>query len=416
MKKIVFCLLLLTLSLSLFATPSAKSLFFTDSYMLRASGVEANYWNPALLNANGPTDIWLPILNYGIQLTNNALDLDTYNFFVTRDTLDADDKERLLKNVDGSLAFGLDANVSLFGITMGNTALSAAAHVYGKGKLSEDFMRLALYGNTEDEYTFSRSSNNASAISYVDITYGIGDLKVPFIPEDWPQIKAGASASLLTGAFSMDTREFNINFVNNSDVGANLDSELLLRTGKIGAGFKGMFGLFSEITPWLDAGLTVDNIAGFIKWGVESKNHRFYATADSVFVTDLEEDLFDYDNFEEDTDSYTTQLGTELRLATMYKHRFFNLSADFVQGFSESTVSSKVGRLSLGASLMPLPVLPISLGISLPNSKNPLKVSYGIGLKVMKADFNVAVQSFDSLIPGYNSKGISFGIATKIGF
>ena len=416
MKKILVCLLLVSLGMSLFAVPSAKSLFFADSYMLRAGGVEANYWNPALLTANGPTDIWLPTLNSGIQLTNNALDLDTYNFFVTRDSLDADDKERLLKDVDGSLAFGMDVNVSLFGITMGNTALSASAHVNGKGQLSEDFMRLALYGNTEDEYLFNMSSNNASAISYVDITYGIGDLKIPFIPEDWPQIKAGASASLLTGAYFMETREFKLSFENNSDVGANLDSELLLRTGKIGAGFKGMLGLFSEVTPWLDAGLTVDNIAGFIKWGVESKNHRFYATADSVFVTDLEEDLFDYDNYEEDTDSFSTRLGTELRLATMYKHRHFNLSADWVQGFTGSTVSSKVGRLSLGASLMPMPVLPISLGISLPNSKNPLKVSYGIGLKVKTGEFNLAVQSFDSLIPGYNSKGISFGIATKIGF
>jgi hypothetical protein len=160
----------------------------------------------------------------------------------------------------------------------------------------------------------------------------------------------------------------------------------------------------------------VDNIAGFIKWGTDTKNYRYYATADSVFIIDLDDDIVDYEDIEEDTGSFSSPLGTELRLAVLYKRRFFDVSADWVQGFSESAVSSKVGRLSLGASLMPLPVLPISLGISLPNSNNPLKVSYGIGIKGGNNEFRLALQSFDSIIPGYKSKGISFGIATKIGF
>jgi len=410
------CLLIAVVALSLYATPSAKSLFYADSYMLRATGVEANYWNPARLSADGPRDIWMPLLNSGIQVSNNALDLDTYNYFMSRDTLNVDDKERILKDVDGSLSFGVNSNISLFGITMDNTAFSASAHIYGKGKLSEDFLRLALYGNTEDEYTFHKGSNNASAISYLDFTYGIGNIRIPFLPENWPQIKAGASASLLTGAMSIDTQEFKIDYVSNSDVGANLDSELLVRTGLIGAGFKGMLGFYSEVTPRLVAGLTVDNIAGFIKWGTDTKNYRYYATADSVFIIDLDDDIVDYEDIEEDTGSFSSPLGTELRLAVLYKRRFFDVSADWVQGFSESAVSSKVGRLSLGASLMPLPVLPISLGISLPNSNNPLKVSYGIGIKGGNNEFRLALQSFDSIIPGYKSKGISFGIATKIGF
>lgn len=416
MKKFLLITLLTLLCLTLFAVPSAKSLFFADSYMLRANGVEALYWNPAKLAVQPHIDLWVPGLNSGIQISNNALDLDTYNYFVSQDTLSTQDKERILKNLDGSISVGASANLSVFGITMGNTALSSSAHMYGKGELSEDFLRLALYGNTEDEYNFSKSHNNASLISYTDFTYGAGDFKIPFIPEKFPQIKAGFSASFLAGIQSIDTQEFNLHFHSTLEEGANLDSEVLLRSGVGGIGFKGMLGMYSEITPNFEAGLTVDNIFGAINWNIANEVRRYTASADSVYITNIEEDLFHFSNDKEKTGSFTTKLGTEMRLAALYKHPIFTLSADWVQGFSESTVSSKVGRLSVGAGFLPVPYLPLSVGISLPNSSHPVKVSYGVGIKSKGNEFSLALQSFDSLVPGYKSKGISFGVATRIWF
>ncbi len=65
----LFSLLLLT-ALSAFNT--GKSVFFADSYMLRAKGVEAAYWNPANLQQKKGIDFWLPITNLGICINNNC--------------------------------------------------------------------------------------------------------------------------------------------------------------------------------------------------------------------------------------------------------------------------------------------------------------------------------------------------------
>jgi hypothetical protein len=416
MKKIILLTLLALLCFSLFAVPTAKSLFFADSYMLRANGVEALYWNPAKLAIHQHIDLWLPALNSGIQISNNSLDLDTYNYFVTQDTLSTQDKELILNKIDGSISVDGSASVSVFGITLGNTAISSSAHMYGKGELSKDFLLLAFYGNTEEEYVFTKANNNASLISYVDLTYGAGDFKIPFIPENYPQIKAGFAASLLAGVQSIDTQEFDLHFSSTMEEGANLHSEVLLRSGVGGMGFKGLLGMYSEITPWLEAGITVDNVLGAINWNIANEVRRFSASADSVYISNIEEDIVQTSNEKEKIGSFTTKLGTEMRLAALYKHPIVTVSADWVQGFSESTVSSKVGRLSLGAGFLPVPYLPVSVGISLPNSRHPVKVSYGVGIKSKGNEFNLALQSFDSLVPGYKSKGFSFGVATRIWF
>ncbi len=416
MRKILLTAIIACLTLGIYATPTAKSIFFADSYMLRAQGVEANYWNPAKIIEGKYMDLWLPGANSGLQVSNNALDLDTYNFFAGRDTLFADDKKRILNKIDGSVSLDASGNISVFGITMGNTAISSSAHFFGKGELSEEFLRLALYGNTEDEYIFSKNENSGSMVAYTDITYGIGDLTIPFIPENYPRIKAGFSGSLLAGVTSIDTQTFHMRFASTMEEGATLDSEVILRHGVGGVGFKGMFGMYSEITPWLEAGLTLDNLFGVINWNIATESKRFTASMDSVYISDIDSDLFDYDNEDIDIGSFTTDLGTELRLAAMYKSKYASVSMDWVQGFSETTVSSKVGRLSLASEFLPVPFLPLSLGIALPNSSNPVKVSYGAGIKSKTNEISLAVQSFDSLIPGYKSKGIAFAIATRIWF
>ncbi|MDD4278011.1 MAG: hypothetical protein PHT37_09005, partial [Candidatus Cloacimonetes bacterium] len=78
MKNLLLCLYLCLGLAPLLAMPTAKSIFYADSYMLRAYGVEANYWNPAKLSKDGRTEIWLPLSNTAIYASNNSLDLDTY--------------------------------------------------------------------------------------------------------------------------------------------------------------------------------------------------------------------------------------------------------------------------------------------------------------------------------------------------
>ena len=181
MKKLLILLCFCLGLASLLAMPTSKSIFYADSYMLRAYGIEANYWNPAKLSKEGRTEVWLPLVNTGVYAANTSFDLATYNFFVTRDTLFTADKEKLLSKIDGSLRFTSGGSTSIFGITMGNVALSASAKYYVKGAFAKDYLEILLYGNTEDSYEFMKSDTNFSALAYSDLTYGLGGINLPFI-------------------------------------------------------------------------------------------------------------------------------------------------------------------------------------------------------------------------------------------
>ncbi|MDD2544010.1 MAG: DUF5723 family protein [Candidatus Cloacimonetes bacterium] len=416
MKKLILLLLLGWLCSLAFAMTTAKSLFYADSYMLRAEGVEASYWNPARLRSSRATDLWLPGLNSAVSVSNNALDLDTYNYFVSRDTLHAVDKEHILRNVKGKLSLSAESSISIFGFTMGNTALSSSTRIFAKSEAQEDILRLALYGNTEDSYSFNKASNNVSATAYSDISYGFGDLKVPFIPPELPEIKAGFSVSALIGLGDIQTRHFTSEFSTDPQSGTNASLEAVIRSSNGGIGFKSMLGLYSKVTPQMELGLTLDNIFGNIVWLGAREEREYQVKIDSLFVTNFDDDFYDQTDETRDIDSYSSTLPMELRLAGKYDLGFMDLSADWVQGFKESAVTNATGRLSIAAGLKPLPFLPLGFGISLPNSQTPLKTSYSIGISSKMHEFAIAVQSYNSLIPGYKSKGVSVGTSMRFWF
>jgi hypothetical protein len=66
--------------------------------MLRAQGIDAVYYNPALIS-EAYTDVSLPIVNTGIFIANNSISLDTYNYVMKRDYLTDQDKEYLLSSM-----------------------------------------------------------------------------------------------------------------------------------------------------------------------------------------------------------------------------------------------------------------------------------------------------------------------------
>ena len=86
MKHLALALCLLACLSSLTAFGTGKSILFSDSYMLRAQGIDAVYYNPALIS-EAYTDVSLPIVNTGIFIANNSISLDTYNYVMKRDYL-----------------------------------------------------------------------------------------------------------------------------------------------------------------------------------------------------------------------------------------------------------------------------------------------------------------------------------------
>jgi hypothetical protein len=388
-------------------------MFYSDSFMLRARGVEASYWNPANLKPSKYIDIWLPGLNSGIYVGNNSLDLDTYNYIVSQDYLSEADKEYLLNKIGHSLIASFRGNTSIGGFTMENIAVSSSVSYMGEASLSKEYLELALYGNTDSLYVFDKSENDAKAISYTDFTFGAGNFVIPFLPDYYPEVRAGFSASLLAGLGSANLENFD-GFLSSGMDGITMHQNIDLRTSVGGVGFKGMVGLASNPIPNLEVGLTLDNLFGFIKWNMVTEHTAVQIVADSLYMAAIGDDFYTETHETADIEPFTTELPAEMRLAALWKGEEYNVSADYVQGFKSSVTTSKTGRLALGAELMPFHFFHVHLGLGLGNSVYPWRASYGISLNSKTGELGVSVQSFKNLIPGNESKGVSLGVFARL--
>ncbi len=401
-----FAILLLCIPLSAFNT--GKSILFADSYMLRANGVEAAYWNPANLVRQKHIDFWAPGLNMGVSVTNNAFDLDTYNFIVGQEYLEDADKQLILNKIDGSLHTEMEAQISLFGFTLDNMSFSSALHAMGKVAVSERYLELLLYGNTDSLYVFDKGTTDANGISYVDFTFGAGGFEIPVFPSEYPALRAGFSVSALVGVANADLNKFYGYFQSGWD-GITLHQDINLRTGFGGYGHKALLGAACDLSPNLQLGLTLDNLWGKLTWSAVAEELRYSVVADSVYAVDIDDDFYVVSDDRVAIADYSTELPPEIRMAALWKEPTYSFSADYVQAFKNSAATSKVGRLSFGAQLLPLPFLPLNFGLALGNEAYPWRASYGLGLKSKGSEFGFSVQSVDSLFPGYKSKGVSFG-------
>ncbi|MDZ4122367.1 MAG: DUF5723 family protein [Candidatus Cloacimonadaceae bacterium] len=405
MKKYLLAMTLTAMVILLGALPTNKSLGYGESYMMRARGVEALYWNPANLSSKYG-DLIIPAGNSSFSIMNNSLDLSTYNDFVSLDYLTDADKERFLSKIDRRLTVDAEGHAILFGMTRGSMAYSAGMHYYTRAAISKKYLTLLFYGNEEEEYTFHKNNNNVSGIAFMDLTAGVGDIIIKFDDTKIPKIRFGYSGSILIGAADVSTKDYTGFFSSNLD-GVSAVQDITLKSGIGGIGFKGMVGVSSEPLPNLQLGLTLDNLLGFIKWNIKTANLNYQVVVDSVYVSNLSEDFYTESNTSTGTSSYSTSLPPELRFGSLYKYRNASVSLDWIQGFSNSLLTSKRGRLASSVEYLPVPYLPLSMGVATGNSEYPWRASYGIGFRNRVMEFGIGFQCFESLIPTYSTKGIS---------
>ena len=427
MKKTItgFALLLACALLSANSfTP--KSLIFSDSYMLRAVGSEANYWNPALINKNR-SQVWLPGLNLGVVAGNNAIDLELYNYVMERDYLDDADKQRIMDSMDGRLALNLGSQLPLFGFTVKNVALSSTVKFSAKAAMDEDYLELLLNGNGDGSeiFEFSREDTHLEALSYLDLTLGWGNIRLP-LPKALPDIRMGIAVSALGGIGTTNTEDFS-GCLSTDLNGLNIRQDLLQRAGAGGWGAKGLAGLYSEPVKHLQVGATLDNILGFINWEMPAfirniegfdwelppQQFSFHLQADSLYALDLldgGEGLVETSFEQRDTEPFVTKIPLEMRLAAKYEIKQLALTADYIKGFGNSSETSEQDRFALGAEVRPFRFLSLMLGYGSGNDSYPWRTSCGIGLNLGHVELGLGVQSFKSFYPYYNSKGA--GIAT----
>ncbi len=407
----VLCLALFCVQVA--ASSTSGSLSYADSYILRAKGIEALYWNPAALSLDHQ-ELILPGSNLMVWVYNNSFDLETYNRISGR-YLTESDKAEILGKVDEALKLNSEARFTVVGLTFGNVAFATGVRAVADGSLSEDCLRLVLYGNEDTDYAFDKKENQVSGLVYQDFTIGFGDWDITQYAAglSFPAIRVGASISGLIGFGAASTEKFS-GFLHSGLDGLALDQQIVLRTGIGGIGAKGMIGMRSEPLCGLLVGLTLDNIYGHIRWFGDKDLHTYRVASDSVYVSNIEEDIFNTEAVSENTGNFTTTLPPEFRIGALYGHGRANLSADWALGFADSQITKALGVISLAAEYYPLPQFPLQFGVKFGNSNEPVSFSYGLVFRSRYFEAGLGCRTWGSLFPGYTVKGFSAATNLKI--
>ncbi len=414
MKRIVIILVLISTSLLLTATPRSKG--FAGSFMMRAKGSDAIFWNPANLSSD-ESYMEVPFSNMNFSVSNNAFTVDTYNS-IAGEFIDEKMKEKILEDVDGSLVFNAEASVQEFAWNNGNTGLGLRTHFALNGKFSEKYLRLVLYGNTLNNYEFSQENNSFDFLSYMDFTWSYGGIKVPYISEYFPTTM-GISLSALIGLNNTETKEYAGHFSNGLEgddiVGADFIQDITLHSSTGGLGYKGMLGFATEPLENLKLGLTFDNIFARINWTLDNQELHYIVWADSIFVMNLDEDFYYEEHTSEQIKDRTTKLPFTFAIGSIYEYKKSSVSLDYRQSSKTSSFTSDKPDFSMAAETM-WAAMPIQVGIRFGNSVVPTIFSWGLGYRSDYYEFGFNIQSYDSIIPGSDSKGTALGIhwRTKI--
>ncbi len=417
MKKSYIIILLVSFLAvtNLFALTDSFSLAFADSYFSRAKASQAINWNPANIGKGAYLDI--PFLNTNINVTNNLFDLDMNG--ISGKYLTDKDKEDLLAEIDGAFVMDGSFRTLIFGISDNNKAFSIGLNVLSTAKISEEFIRISLYGTESDNYYFNNNDLAYNLLSYVDISTGMGGFKLdkllPALADySLPEIDYGFSASFLTGIANVKSSHFTAFYRADIDTGLDTQAHLKQKEAFGGFGLKFNLSLNSQINENLSAGMGFDNILAFITWTGKTRVRANNYWIEDVYISDLEEDILSDEDRLTDIDGYTTNLPLIYRFGGLYDFGDIDFSLDYSHTFNDNNYNLGRNSIALATELKWLKKVPFQLGIKFGDGDNEVSTSYGVAYKGDYFQTGISLQVADTVIPGPSSKSLSFGIHTQL--
>jgi len=409
-------LLILMVTLPCWSITTPASVAFANSYLQRATGIEASYLNPANINSK-PMNKELQFLNFATGFSNNFASLEPM-LYDDGHLLTQKEKNAFLKDITNSAMLNVHTQVILAGFSYNMWSFSTASNAYGYGRFHKDYFKLALNGNTEEvRYNFSKKTDFATLV-YQDLTVGYGGVALsdffPELMEGIPEILVGISGSFLFGGVMYDVDKYSSTLAIEYP-GTTLNQYIVIRDSSIGSGLKMNLGLSSQVynfddDHYITAGTSFDNLLGFIYWRNVKLNSYLYNG-------DFNTKKFEYTETNEDSDysgnPHTTQFPITFRLGSKYVYQATSVSLDYEQNLWKHPAFSYDPQVSLGFEQLLYQKWPIQLGYRLPIGDFVSAYSIGTGYRGSKVEFGLSLQ-FDKAPHIKYAKGMSFGLFTKI--
>lgn len=412
-------LILFFLGLSLTAiTPTSPSMMYGYSYMQRARGVHAIYWNPANVGRPVPWSWDLTILDTGFGMRNNAFDIKTYND-ISGKYLNEQDKDDILDTLDGKLRVSGEFSMVQAAIAWDRTGLSIGTHARAFTEVTDEYMSLLLKGNEFGQtYVFDKDDNGVGMVAYTDITYTYAkhtlQQYIPYLARtDFPTVYVGFSTSLLIGYAGTSTSSFDGHFLAGTD-GIGIRHNVNMQYGAGGFGFKGMVGFSSDVTDNLSMGLTVDNILNFITWKGTIEERSAYVEAEESYLNELDSDVFQQADSTRSIDFYETTFPVEIGLGALYRFSDrFNVSLDWHQAFERSVGTTPDPIIALAGEFFITPHVPVRLSVVPLNGTDPYMVGYSVGYWSRRFEIDFGFGASGAVLPLEKAKGFHFAISSR---
>lgn len=411
MKKQLLLILYIFLSISaLFSFKTPASMSFSGSYVLRANGVDAIYWNPANLNIEGyKGDI--EFLSLSTSVFNNSIDTNLYNDLMV-DSLSQSVKNKLIKNSKEGILLSSNNQMILIAYTKNNIGLSLGSSLYAFGKLDQQMIKLLFEGNEYDQtYTFTHKNTKFNVLAVNDLSISYGGLLLNEINPDFfsniPNIKYGFTGSFLLGA---SARSRNVKgYLKSNDDGFDIDQQISYDTGN-GYGFKGLLGMSSVVYEkdhhQVSVGLSIDHLFSFFKSIKNCKRNEMKLSANDVYLVNLDDDIYTKSDTTYSINSSSYRFPMKYSLAFLYEYQKYNLSIDITSIDNESAFGSDDIQTSIASEYLIGKGFYVQSGVSFSKS-SPFMISYGLEYQGKKWNSGIGFQQFDALI-GPSSKGFSF--------
>ncbi|MFA4839318.1 MAG: DUF5723 family protein [Candidatus Neomarinimicrobiota bacterium] len=407
-----------------------QSIALANAYSAKARGADVIGWNPANLGLDGNPSFsvqfgilpLVPVIS--MQINNNTISPFWINEkFMTGTYLTDKDKESLMDDIpDEGLDFTPLLHLRILDVSFGRWAVSIGHEVTGTIVLPKSLFRLAFFGNEfEKPIDLGETDAEMQSVTTVAVAHGreIGiPYSIPVLSELVQKVAVGGAAKLLIGTGYVGFEKMN-GTVTTYDDRIDLNGNLKARYGVGGVGVAFDLGAAAEINNQITANISLNNLFGFVNWGIAESGIAEYSFAAEIPSEDFDkiDSLLEAGVREDttyETDRFSTHYPAYLLVGCAYKFaENMDIYANYRQYFRDQLASSVSPTISVACEYRPLDWLPIRAGISVGGLERS-QMGFGFGLNFLHYKLDFGISQTGGVFN--HAKGMAFSFSQSLVF
>jgi hypothetical protein len=410
-------LITVLVALSFLTTPgaaaglaNARAMGMAGAYISLARGNDCPSFNPANLGLDGGRKSGLQFFGLGVSVSNNSFSLDDYNHYTGANLSEADKDELLDKIPSEGLKVSADAEVTAFGLSLGNLAVSLSAIGAAEINMGRTPMELLLEGNAmADTLDLEGMYGEGYGLASVNVSYGQRLYK-----NYDRQLAVGGTFHYLRGLGYEEVTELN-GYAATLPTGYTGAGSLTSRTATGGSGYAVDLAAALKVSKSYTVGVTVFNLYSHIRWDQDTKEHRYTFSFDTLTLAMMDGDsLITSEDTTVAISPFTSQLPSLIRVGLAHTAGRLLWAIDWEQGFKRGAGTSANPRVSAGAEYRLIGFLPLRAGMAV-GGKAGTTYAAGLGLDFSAVYLDFGAANYNA-VSAASGKGLTIGVQTGIRF